>query len=139
YGTQPLAVQRLEAILLIGFALAVIVLCLRRLRTDNIAVPTPELTFLLAIAALPLFGVALAMFVTHSIEVRYVLSAIMAVSILFAIAVEPWLQRRLSSTTVTAILAFGILLAGTLRIRDEQTKSSQILALLVLPPALKAQ
>ena len=40
---------------------------------------------------------------------------------------------------MTALLAFGILLAGILRIRDEQAKSTQQLALLVLPPAIKAQ
>jgi hypothetical protein len=139
YTTQPLAIQRLEAVLLIVFALALIVLCLRRLHTGNIALPTPELTFLLALAALPLFGVALAMFVTHSIEVRYVLSAIIAISIFLAIAVEPWLYQHLSSTTVTALLVFGILLAGLLRIHDEQTRSTQQLALLVLPPAIKAR
>ena len=139
YTTQPLAIQRLEDVLLVVFALGLIVLCALRIRRKTVAMPVGELVFLLALAALPLLGVALAVFVTHSIEVRYVLSAIMAVAIFFAIAVEPWLQRRLSSTTVTAILAFGILLAGTIRIRDEQAKSSQILALLVLPPALKAQ
>ncbi len=139
YTTQPLAIQRLEAILLIVFALALIVLCVRHLRTDPIVLPTPELTFLLTLAALPLFGVALAMFVTHSIEVRYVLSAIIAISIFFAIAIEPWSRHRLSSTTVTALLACGILLAGMLRIRAEQAKSTQQLALLVLPPAIKAQ
>src|ERR1700761_9148999 len=139
YTTQPLAIQRLEGALLVVFALGVIVLCVVRLRRKTVAMQAAELVFLLALAALPLFGVALAMFVTHSIEVRYVLSAIMAVGVFFAIAVEPWLQRSLSSTTVTAILIFGILLAGIIRIRDEQAKSSQILTLLVLPPALKAQ
>ena len=100
YTTQPLAIQRLEAILLIVFALALIVLGVRRLRDGPIRSPHPELTFLLALAALPLFGVALAMFVTHSIEVRYVLSAIIAISIFFAIAIEPWLASSpVSSTT----------------------------------------
>lgn len=139
YTTQPLAVQRIEAILLVVFALALIVLCIRNLRASTVTLPAPELTFLLALAALPLFGVALAIFVTHSIEVRYVLSAIIAIAIFFAIAVEPWSSRRLSSSTLTALLAFGILFGGVLRIRDEQHKSKQELALLVLPPAIKAQ
>ena len=139
YTAQPLVVQRLEDVLLVAFALALIVVCALRIHRKTYAMPVGELAFLLALAALPLFGVVLAMFVTHSIEVRYVLSAIMAVSILFAIAVEPWLQRSLSSTTVTAILVFGILIAGIVRIRDEQAKSSQILALLALPPALRTQ
>lgn len=137
YTTQPIAIQRLEDILLVLFAAAIIVLCIRRLRT--LALPQPEFIFLLALAALPLFGVALAVFVTHSIEVRYVLSAIIAVAIFFAIAVEPSLRTRLSATTLTALLLLGILLAGFLRIRAEHTKTQQQLALLTIPPALKAQ
>jgi 4-amino-4-deoxy-L-arabinose transferase-like glycosyltransferase len=144
YTTQPLAVQRLEAVLLSLFAIALILISIRRIRSAEIALPRPELVFLLALVALPLFGVLLAMFVTHSIEVRYVLSAIIAVAIFFAIAVEPLLRgsqlrTRISAQTLTALLAFGILLAGFIRIRDEQRQSSAILAQLVLTPALKSQ
>jgi hypothetical protein len=139
YTTEPLGLQRVEDVLLVGFAVALIVLCVWRLRRQRFSVPGAELVFLLVLAALPLFGVVLAVFVTHSIEVRYVLSAIIAIAILFAIAIEPWLDRRLSSTTVTALLGFGILLAGVLRIHSEQVKSTRQLALLVLPPALKAK
>ena len=139
YVTQPLAVQRLEAVLLVAFALVVIVLCALHLRTQRFSLPPAELVFLIVLAALPLFGVVLAVFVTHSIEVRYVLSAIIAISIFFAIAVEPWLEHRLSSSTVTALLAFAILLGGILRIHDEQVKSTRQLALLAVPPAIKAR
>jgi 4-amino-4-deoxy-L-arabinose transferase-like glycosyltransferase len=144
YTTQPLAVQRLEAVLLSLFAIALILISIRRIRSAEIALPRPELVFLLALVALPLFGVLLAMFVTHSIEVRYVLSAIIAVAIFFAIAVEPLLRgsqlrTRISAHTLTALLAFGILLAGFIRIRDEQQQSSATLAQLVLTPALKSQ
>jgi hypothetical protein len=126
-------------VLLAVFAIVLIGVCFRRLRGESVALPTAELTFLLALAALPLFGVLLAVFVTHSIEVRYVLSAIIAISIFFAIAIEPWTRNRLSWTAVTAVLALAILLAGVLRVCDERTRSTQELALLVLPPALKAQ
>ena len=136
YTTQPLAMQRMEAVLLVAFAVLVILLCVRRLRT---AVPRADLVFLLALAALPLFGVLLAVFVTHSIEVRYVLSAIIAVAIFFAIAVEPLLSGRVSTAILVVILAAGILLSGLVRIRGERTKTEQELAGLVIPPALKAQ
>jgi hypothetical protein len=139
YTTQAIAAQRVEAVLLAVFAIVLIGVCFRRLRGESVALPTAELTFLLALAALPLFGVLLAVFVTHSIEVRYVLSAIIAISIFFAIAIEPWTRHRLSWTAVTAVLALAILLAGVLRVCDERTRSTQELALLVLPPALKAQ
>lgn len=138
YSTQPLAIQRLEALLLVVWAAALIVLCFRRLRGDRAMLPAAELVFLLSLAALPLFGVLLAVFVTHSIEVRYVLSAIIAISIFFAVAIEPWLHR-LSPATVTALLVFGILLAGVMRIRDEQARSTRELSQLVLSPALKAR
>ncbi|HZQ44327.1 MAG TPA: glycosyltransferase family 39 protein [Acidobacteriaceae bacterium] len=136
YTTQPIRIQRLEDVLLVAFAAAIIVLAVRRLRT--LALPRPELVFLLALAALPLFGVALAVFVTHSIEVRYVLSAIIAIAIFFAIAVEPSV-RRLPMPIVVSVLIIAILLAGSVRVRGERTKSSEKLALLGVPSALKAQ
>lgn len=139
YTTQPLPVQRLEAVLLVVFALVVGALCVLRLRRGSYSMPRAELVFLLTLAALPLFGVALAMFVTHSIEVRYVLSAIIAISIFFSIAVEPWLRDRLSPSTVTALLGFAILFAGVLRIHAEQVKSERQVASLVLPPAIRAK
>jgi hypothetical protein len=135
YTTEPLAVQRIEAVLLVAFAAAVIWLCIRRLRT--LGVTRPELVFLVALAALPLFGVALAIFVTHSIEVRYVLSAIISIAIFFAIAVEPWL-RRMSSIALVVILVLGVVLGGFMRIRDEHAKTMQELARLVIPATLKA-
>ncbi len=138
YSTQPLATQRLEDILLVVFAIAVIALCILRLRRGEVNLPTPELIFLLALAALPLFGVALALSVTHSIEVRYVLSAIIAIAIFFAIAIGPSVRTHLSPTATTALLLLGILVAGFIRVRDQQTITAEQLALLDMPPALKA-
>lgn len=138
YSTQPMAMQRIEAVVLVAFALVLIGMCIIRIRTRRPALPPAELVFLLALAALPLFGVALAVFVTHSIEVRYVLSAIIAIAIFFAIAVEP-LLRGLSWRGLALLLVSGVLLAGVIRVRDEHTRSMQQLALLVVSPALKAQ
>lgn len=138
YTTQPIPAQRLEAALLLVCAIALIFLCIRRLRTGAVSLPRPELVFLLALAALPLFGVLLALFVTHSIEVRYVLSAILAIAIFVAIAVEPAL-RRLTPLTLTSLLIIGILLGGFIRIRDEHAKSNYLLSTLTLSPALKTQ
>jgi uncharacterized membrane protein len=135
YTTQPIEVQRLEDVLLVAFAVAIILLCVRRLRT--LAVPRPELVYLLALAGLPLFGVALAVFVTHSIEVRYVLSAIISIAIFFAIGVEPWVRDRLSYAFIISLLVFGVLLAGTFRIREERAQSNRQLSLLELPFPLK--
>lgn len=140
YNTQPLSIQRLTDTLLILFALVLIALCVRRLRRPTaISLPTPELTFLLALAALPLFGVLLAVFVTHSIEVRYVLSALIAISIFVAIAAAPWLRTRADWSGVLTLLILAILLGGSLRIHDEQHQTTRELASLILPPAIKSQ
>jgi hypothetical protein len=137
YTAQPLATQRLEDIALVVAAIAIIALTIVHLRR-TFTVPPAELTFLVTLAALPLFGVALAVFVTHSIEVRYVLAALIAISIFFSLAVEPAL-RRLSPALLTAILLTAILVAGALRIRDEHVRSEQLLATLAVPPTIKAQ
>jgi hypothetical protein len=139
YTTQPLAIQRVEDVLLVLFALALIALCIIRLRAHTVTLPKPELVFLLALAALPLFGIALAIFVTHSIEVRYVLAAIIAIAIFFALAVEPWLHNRLSPTSVTALLAMCLVLAGLGRVGAERQKSHQEMVLLTIPPVVRAK
>ena len=140
YSTAPLSIQRLADALLVLFALALIALTLRRLRRPtSITLPPAELTFLLALAALPLFGVLLAVFVTHSIEVRYVLGALIAISIFVAIDVEPWLRNRTAWPAILTLFILAILAGGIFRIRDENQKTKQDLAALILPPALKAQ
>ena len=45
--------------------------------------------YLLLLATLPFAGFLLARFVTHAIEVRYVLPAIVALSLLIAMALRP--------------------------------------------------
>lgn len=140
YTDQALAVQRLEDALLVLFALALILLVVRRIRRgDGISLPQAELVFLLALAALPLFGVLLAIFVTHSIEVRYVLSAIIPISIFVAIALEPLLRKPNAWYATLALLFLLLVASNVVRIRDEQHKSQQQLAALILPPLLKAQ
>ncbi|HEX4154427.1 MAG TPA: glycosyltransferase family 39 protein [Acidobacteriaceae bacterium] len=139
YSTQPLSIQRLADIVLILLAIALVVLCAMHLHRKTADLPTPELVFLLALAALPLFGVLLAVFVTHSIEVRYVLSALIAVAIFVAIAVAPWLGNRTVWATFFMLLVVGIVFSGILRIRDQQRQTANQLASLILTPDLKAQ
>ena len=53
-----------------------------------------EWVLLLTLAALPFCGYLLARFVTHSIEVRYVLGAVVAISAMVAIAMSPLAAAR---------------------------------------------
>lgn len=140
YSTRPLPTQRFADILLVLATLVLIALVTRRLRRNAaITLPIGELVFLLALVALPLFGLLLALFVTHSIEVRYVLSALVAVTIFVAIAVEPWLHRRDSWSVFLVLLLVGIVVGGILRIRDQDRQTQHQLASLLLPPSVKAR
>jgi hypothetical protein len=93
---------------------------------------------LLALAALPFCGYLLARFVTHSIEVRYVLGALVALSAMLALAVSPWLRRDAVFNAVLAVLGLGIVLGGVVRVRAEQRKTDARLASLVMPAEVKS-
>jgi hypothetical protein len=55
-----------------------------------------------------------------------------------AIDIAPWLQNRVWPAILT-LLILGIVIGGFIRIRDQQNKTTQELASLVLPPSIKAQ
>ena len=61
---------------------------------DARSIPAAEWVLVLVLAALPFCGYLLARFVTHSIEVRYVLGAMVAISAMLAVAIGPWLTAR---------------------------------------------
>jgi hypothetical protein len=91
------------------------------------------------LAALPFCGYLLARFVTHSIEVRYVLGALVAISAMLAIAVSPWLKRDAVFNAALVLLGVGIVGAGAERIHAEHQKTETRLTSLVLSPDVKAE
>ena len=131
--TSPLT-QRLAAIAFVLCALALIAAIIKHRRQ----LPFPESVFILTLAALPFFGFLLARFVTHSIEVRYVLGAIIGITILLAVVLAPTLRRDRNYTLALILLTAGILSTGFLRIRAEIHTRNEILASLIPSPELKA-
>jgi len=131
YTSLPMTAQRVWATVLVLFAAALVLGCLRAARRSAI---DPAVWILLAtLAALPFAGYLLARFVTHSIEVRYVLGALVAISALLSIAVARWLPSdRVFSITMAAI-GLVLLIGGAVRIRAEQARSAERLASLILP------
>jgi len=97
-----------------------------------------EWVMLLTLAALPFCGYLLARFVTHSIEVRYVLGALVAISAMVGIAMAPWLKRDAVFNAALVVLGLGIVAGGAVRIRAEHWKTAERLASLVLPAPAKA-
>lgn len=131
YTSFPITAQRVWAAVLVVLAAALVFGCLRAARSSRI--DSSNWVLLTALAALPFAGYLLARFVTHSIEVRYVLGALVAISALIAIAVARWLASdRVFSITMAAI-GLALLIGGAVRIHAEQARSADRLATLTLP------
>jgi len=138
YTHASLLAQRILAVLFVFCALALIAACIRRYRSGTLSLPFPESVFIFTLAALPFFGFLLAHFVTHSIEVRYVLGAIIGITILLAAVLAPRLRRSTNYALTLVLLFFAILIAGLLRVDAASGDSDEIRASLILSPQQKA-
>jgi hypothetical protein len=138
YTQMAMRWQHVWMMALVLFALGLVWGCWRVWRSGEIRIAGAEWVLLLALAALPFCGYLLARFVTHSIEVRYVLGALVALSAMLGLAVSPWLKRDAVFNAVLVVLGLGIVLGGAVRIRAEQRKTAARLESLVLPAEVKA-
>ena len=136
YTRMPMPAQHLWIAALLIFAAALAWGCWRSGR--RLPIGGAEWALLLSLAALPFCGYLLARFVTHAIEVRYVLGAVVAISAMIAIALSPWLRRDGVFVAVMVALGVGVLATGAARIHAEQRKSAARLASLVLPAEARA-
>lgn len=98
--------------------------------------PAGDMVFVVGLIALPLFGFLLGRFVTHSFEVRYVLCAIVGISVAVGLMFAPLLQR--SVLPVAAVLCVAVAVTGWLRVRHEMRTSWVVLAGLRVPSEVKA-
>jgi uncharacterized membrane protein len=138
YTQMSLPVQHWVAIALAVFAVGLLGGCIWRMRGREVRVPAVEWVAIVTLAALPFCGYLLAKFVTHSIEVRYVLGAVVAISAMVPIAIGPWLKRDWVFALVLVVLGLGIIGAGLARIQAEQQRTADRMASLELPPEIKA-
>jgi 4-amino-4-deoxy-L-arabinose transferase-like glycosyltransferase len=141
YTQMAMRWQHVWMVVLVLFAVGLVWGCWRFWRggsTPPKRMAQADWVLLLALAALPFCGYLLARFVTHSIEVRYVLGALVALSAMLALAVSPWLKRDAVFNAVLVVLGLGIVLGGVVRVRAEQRKTAARLASLVLPAEVKA-
>jgi hypothetical protein len=143
YTRLPIAIQRISAAALVVFAIALIAGCWKQWRRLNPRrdqhegpwIDSAVWVLLITLAALPFAGYLLARFVTHSIEVRYVLGAVIAISALIAISIARWLQSDRVFSAVMIALGVGIVIAGAVRIHAQKADTDARLATLTLPDA----
>jgi uncharacterized membrane protein len=141
YTQMSMPAQHLWMAVLAAFAAALVWGCARQIfgrGGRELRIPVAEWVLMLVLAALPFCGYLLARYVTHSIEVRYVLGAAVAISAMVGVAIGPWLRRNGVFAAVMVALGVAIVGAGAARIHAEQRKSAQRLASLVLPAEVKA-
>ncbi len=137
YNEWPMVWQRLIAVLLVGAVVLLLAAAVRRYRQRSAAEPAWLWVALIAFAALPFFGYLFGKFVTHTMEVRYVVAALVA----FAVTIPLCLERRLASralfaTTMTSLVAFA-LFVNVFQIRSVRQAGQAELA--ALTPAAETQ
>jgi 4-amino-4-deoxy-L-arabinose transferase-like glycosyltransferase len=95
YTTFPHAVQTAMAGLLVLAAVAVAWGCLRVLRSGTLAATPPEYLMVLLLVLLPGFAFVLGKLVTHALEVRHSIGAVIGIVTLIALALAPVLRTSM--------------------------------------------
>ena len=141
-GREAFSVQVNHVLALLLGLLSVLVLwsCLRQLRDKRLQLPAAEFAFLLMLAALPFFGFLMGHFVTHAFEPRYVLGAVIGISALVALALEPIFHIPSVTVGRVTVAAFfvGFAAVGMMDIRAQQRSVRDVLSSLSVPAEIKA-
>jgi hypothetical protein len=138
YTTFPKPVQTALVLVLLVAALAVVWGCLRVARAQELAASPAEGALVLLLVLMPVFAFVLGKAVTHALEVRHSIGAIVGISALVAIALVSALRRQPVFSTLMAVLLIGIVAVNTLRIRASAADDKKTLAELTISPELKA-
>ncbi|MGA7158449.1 MAG: glycosyltransferase family 39 protein [Acidobacteriaceae bacterium] len=116
-------------VLVAGFA--------RARRNLGLRLPTAEAVLLLLLAAIPVFAFLLAVAVTHFVEARYVLPAVIGLCAVIAILLTPLSQNRVLRRLALALLFVGITVAGVEHVRSDRKSAEEYAALLTISPEMQ--
>jgi hypothetical protein len=136
YTTYPKPIQTALVLLLLLAAAIVLWSCIRVARRNQIAASTAEWVLLILLALMPVFAFVLGKAVTHALEVRHSIGAIVAISSLFAVALSPALRQKPVFASVIAVMLATIVLVNAMRIRTSTAADRKTLADLTLSPYL---
>jgi hypothetical protein len=139
YTTYPKAVQAVLVLVLLVAGLLVVWGCVRVWRRRAIAASPAEWAMVLLLVAMPVFAFVLGKFVTHALEVRHSIGAIVGISALIAIALAPRLRQQRVFVSVMAVLLVGMVVVDGMRVRASAKDGRELMAKLTLAPELKAE
>lgn len=134
---QSTFTERTNHVLAILLAVAVALVLwsgIHQWRRKAVRLPDAEFVFLLTLAAMPVFAFLLGHFVTHAMESRYAIGAILGIAAMLSIALVPVLENRVAGFVVLAFLAAGFTWGGMQEIRGQRASRDQALASLVVSP-----
>ena len=129
--------QHLLAACIAGLGILFAFAVITRLRTPSTRLPLADTVFLLLLTALPFFGFLLAVFVTHSLEVRFVVGAIVGIAALAAWAAAPTLRSTTTYRIVCGVLLLGIAANGAFSIHQQTLIADHQRESLRFPDAVK--
>ncbi len=138
YTTYPKVVQSAMMLLILLAGATVAWACVRALQRGTVAVPAAEGSLIMLLVLMPVFAFVLGRVVTHALEVRHSIGAIVGISTLIAIAAAAMLRRTTVFYGVMTAMLLGIVVANGVRIREAAAASRQTMAELTLSPELKA-
>lgn len=138
YTAYPKAVQTGIAAVIFLVGVAVVWGCVRAVRRKVVVVPVAEWAMVLLLVLIPAFAFVLGRLVTHALEVRHSIGAIVGISALLAIAMTSALRRKNVFYGVMAAMLVGIVVVNGVRVEQTMTADRQMLATLMLTPGLKA-
>ena len=138
YTTWSIPLQKFAAAIMVVLALSLAIAGYKRFKRRPATEPACTWVALFAMALLPFFGYLFGRFVTHTMEVRYVIAALIAFAATFAIVLE----RRLRSNTfyyvTLTLITTAAIAINAHSITQERRASNAILASLHPSPALAA-
>ena len=118
YGDDTIHGQRIIMGALVLGTVALLAALILRLRAADLAVPIPERVFVVTLAILPFFGYLLAKYVTHAIEVRYILPTILGLAVLIAIACLPLYRNPRLQLPLGVLCLIWLAVAGYGEVRS---------------------
>jgi 4-amino-4-deoxy-L-arabinose transferase-like glycosyltransferase len=138
YTTWPIPLQKLAAAILVVLALTLAIAGYQRFKRRPATEHAYTWVALSAMALLPFFGYLFGRFVTHTMEVRYVIAALIAFAATFGIVLERKLRSNTFYYATLAITFLAAIIINTQNILQERHDSDAILASFQLTPEAAA-
>ena len=138
YTSFPHWAQLLTIGLLAAGAAVVLWSCARRVQAGDLAAGAGDWTLLLLLVAMPVFAFVLGKGVTHALEVRHSIGAVVGISALIAVALLPVLRQRGAASLLLLSGVVAVVVINGFRVRASMQEARATMAALTLRSEVRA-